>query len=109
MVSTVMSSFWPKASAARAMLSADWALMAAVRSKPGDNGDSNLAQQTVDCKGIDIPSPLSAQRSWRRYVWAGNSTSAHPRVKTNGNGPGSAVRYMPSKKTNPRLPVSFAN
>ena len=50
-VKTVMSSFWPWASAARAMESADWLLMAAVRSNPGSFGDRSFGDGEVSGTG----------------------------------------------------------
>ena len=38
-----------------------------------------------------------------------NSTSRQPRVKAKGNGPGSLVRYSPSKNTSARSPICSSN
>jgi hypothetical protein len=37
------------------------------------------------------------------------STARQPRVNANGNGPGSLVRYAPSKKTRARSPMASSN
>ena len=54
------------------------------------------------------PAELLYRRHQRSQV-PSRSTSKQPRVNANGNGPGSLVRYDPSKKTSVRSPISSLN
>ncbi len=48
-------------------------------------------------------------RHQQRSQVPGRSTARQPRVNANGNGPGSLVRYAPSKKTRARSPMASSN
>ena len=79
-----------------------------------DLGDRSSWYCVLDEAGEAVPLPLHpAELLYRRHRQRSQvpsrSTSKQPRVNANGNGPGSLVRYDPSKKTSVRSPISSLN
>jgi hypothetical protein len=79
-----------------------------------DLGDRWSWYCVLDEAGEAVPLPLHpAELLYRRHRQRSQvpsrSTSKQPRVNANGNGPGSLVRYDPSKKTSVRSPISSLN
>jgi hypothetical protein len=79
-----------------------------------DLGDRWSWHCVLDEAGEAVPLPfrraeLLDRRHRQRSQVPSRSTSKQPRVNANGNGPGSLVRYDPSKKTSVRSPISSLN
>ncbi len=79
-----------------------------------DLGDRWSWYCVLDEAGEAVPLPFRPAelfycRHRQRSQVPSRSTSKQPRVNANGNGPGSLVRYDPSKKTSVRSPISSLN